>query len=73
MSSSSSSPAAAVATARVSQLLNHLTAAGSNASGAKNPSGVTIISRTNGVAVIQIDNPPVGTQEKTLKTEMEKI
>jgi len=55
----SSSPSASVATARVSQLLSHLTAGASGASGSKSASGVSIVSRAHGVAVIQIDNPPV--------------
>jgi hypothetical protein len=51
-----SSPAA-VPSARVQQLLGHLTAAGSSPSAATAP--VTIVSRQQGVAVIQINNPPV--------------
>ena len=51
-----SSPAA-VPSARVQQLLGHLTAAGSSSSAATAP--VTIVSRQQGVAVIQINNPPV--------------
>lgn len=53
----SSMSAPAVASARVSQLVGHLTAAGSSSSGASKPK-VSIVARQNGVAVIQIANPP---------------
>jgi 1,4-dihydroxy-2-naphthoyl-CoA synthase len=47
------------ASARIAQLVGHLTAAGSAGSGAAAAGGVSIVSRSNGVAVILIDNPPV--------------
>ena len=55
-----SSPAAVTApSARVQQLLGHLTAAGSSSSSSASAAPVSIVSRQQGVAVIQINNPPV--------------